>query len=174
MTDKPPDQQRARVSLARWLSDGLFSQIEHFVYVAIGALLAVTAGLALLEATVVLWHGLIDWSGSQAVFEIVDQLLFVLMLIEILHTVRASIRTGTLTAEPFLIVGLIASIRRVLVITLESSEAMRRNEWAGTIPDQFRATMIELAILGGLILIMVISIYLLHRSEKLRNHPDEP
>lgn len=163
MNEKPPN---------RWLSDGMFGHVEHIVYVVIGALLAVTAALALAETTVVLWHGMLDWSGSQAVFEIVDRLLFVLMLIEILHTVRASIRTGTLTAEPFLIVGLIASIRRVLVITLESSEAMRRNEWAGTIPDQFRATMIELAVLGALILVMVVSIYLLHRSEKLRGNSE--
>ena len=52
--------------------------------------------------------------------------LFVLMLVEILHTVRVSIRSGNLNAEPFLIVGLIASIRRVLVITLQSSNAQQQ------------------------------------------------
>ena len=43
-----------------------------------------------------------------------------LMMAEILHTVHVSVRTGTLMCEPFLIVGLIACIRRVLVSTLES------------------------------------------------------
>ena len=43
------------------------------------------------------------------------------MLVEILHTVRISIRSHILVTEPFLIVGLIASIRRILVITLEVS-----------------------------------------------------
>lgn len=157
-------QQRPPIGTERRLSDSVFGRVEHVVYIFIGGLLAVTAGLALAGTAVVLWHGMLDWSGTVAVFEIVDRLLFVLMLVEILHTVRASIRTGALTPEPFLIVGLIASIRRVLVITLESSEAMRRNEWTETIQDQFRATMIELAVLGGLILIMVVSIYLLHRS----------
>lgn len=41
-----------------------------------------------------------------------DQLLLVLMMVEILHTVRISIRTQALTVIPFLIVGLIATIRR--------------------------------------------------------------
>ena len=41
------------------------------------------------------------------------------MVIEILHTVRVSFTEGALVSEPFLVVGLIASIRRVLVITLE-------------------------------------------------------
>jgi len=41
-----------------------------------------------------------------------EQLLIVLMLVEILHTVRISIRSHKLMiVEPFLIVGLIASIR---------------------------------------------------------------
>ncbi len=51
------------------------------------------------------------------------------MLVEILHTVHASIRTGTLLCEPFLIVGLIACIRRVLVITLETSQITQPDKW---------------------------------------------
>jgi hypothetical protein len=41
------------------------------------------------------------------------------MLVEILHTVRISIRSHVLVTEPFLVIGLIASIRRMLVISLE-------------------------------------------------------
>jgi hypothetical protein len=41
------------------------------------------------------------------------------MLVEILHTVRISIRSHILVTEPFLVIGLIASIRRILVITLK-------------------------------------------------------
>jgi hypothetical protein len=44
------------------------------------------------------------------------------MLVEILHTVRISIRSHILViTEPFLVVGLIASIRSILVITLEAA-----------------------------------------------------
>lgn len=41
------------------------------------------------------------------------RLPFALMLVEILHIVHASIRTGVLRCEPFLIVALIARIRRI-------------------------------------------------------------
>ncbi|PYT32499.1 MAG: hypothetical protein DMG57_01545 [Acidobacteria bacterium] len=37
------------------------------------------------------------------------------MLVEILHTVRISIRSHNLVTVPFLVVGLIASIRRMFV-----------------------------------------------------------
>jgi hypothetical protein len=52
---------------------------------------------------------------------VLNQLLIVLMLVEILHTVRISIRSHFLVTEPFLVIGLIASIRRMLVITPEMS-----------------------------------------------------
>ena len=83
---------------------------------------------------------------------------------KILHTVRVSMRSGKLTCEPFLIVGLIASIRRVLVITLQSSEIMNAKEWSAEKEALFRASMIELGVLAGLILTMVVSIFLLHRA----------
>jgi len=91
----------------------------------------------------------------------------VLMVVEILHTVRVSFRSGTLVCEPFLIVGLIASIRRVLVITLESSQVNQPGKWTPDTQALFNSTMLELGVLGGLILIMVISICLLRYSERI-------
>jgi hypothetical protein len=68
-------------------------------------------------------------------------------------------------------VGLIASIRRVLVITLESSQANQYGKWTPESQAILHATMLELLVLGGLILVMVVSIYLLRRS-KLRSVTD--
>lgn len=152
----PTDKVRER-------SKDLFHRAEQVAYVAVGALLAVAALIALVGAVALLWRGALDWTGSYEVFETVDRLLFVLMLIEIMHTVSASVRTGGLTVQPFLVVGLIASIRRVLVITLETSEAMRGHDWNEATERQFHASMLELGVLGGLILVMVVSIFLMHR-----------
>jgi uncharacterized membrane protein (DUF373 family) len=142
----------------------LFRQIEHWVYIAIGALLSAGAVVALGGATAMLWRGLGDWTGTETILVIIDRLLFVLLLIEILHTIRASIRTGALTCEPFLIVGLIASIRRVLVITLQTSEATKPGVQSPDSALIFYHSMIELGVLAGLILILVISLYLIGRT----------
>jgi hypothetical protein len=150
------------------LSTELFLRIELAVYVVLGILLSVTALLALGSAALLLCEGMRDWSGTSAIFLIVDRLMFVLMLIEILHTVRGSVRSGELTPEPFLIVGLIASIRNVLVITLKSSGVT--SEGHGPIEGEMllRSPMVELGVLGALILIFVVSIYLLRRGHALR------
>jgi uncharacterized membrane protein len=146
------------------LSTELFLRVELVVYVALGILLSATALLALGSAALLLWEAIRDWSGTSAIFLIVDRLMFVLMLIEILHTVRGSVRSGALTPEPFLIVGLIASIRNVLVITLKSSGVT--SEGPGSIGAEmlFRSSIVELGVLGALILIFVVSIYLLWRG----------
>lgn len=145
------------------LSAWLFLHTEHLVYALLGGLLAATAALALLDAAGVLFEAVKVFGGAQQMLDVIDRLLFLLMIVEILHTVRVSMRSGRLTCEPFLIVGLIASIRRVLVITLQSSEVMH-----APITEEkkqiFQVSMIELGVLGGLILIMVVSIFLLHRA----------
>jgi len=150
------------------LSTELFLRIELAVYVVLGILLSVTALLALGSAALLLCEGMRDWSGTSAIFVIVGRLMFVLMLIEILHTVRGSVRSGELTPEPFLIVGLIASIRNVLVITLKSSGVT--SEGHGSIEGEMllRSSIVELGVLGALILIFVVSIYLLRRGHALR------
>jgi uncharacterized membrane protein (DUF373 family) len=155
--DKPPPAWMERAS-------GLLLWVEHAAYVALGFLLCITALAALAGATMLLAQGLVDWSGTKTIFTIMDRLLFVLMLIEILHTVRASLTSGSLSCEPFLVVGLIASIRRVLVITLESSDLTKNDTGSPAADHLFRAAMIELGVLGMLILVMVVSIYILHRA----------
>lgn len=147
-----------------WLgSEKPFAQFEFAAYLVVGVLLAITTIIAIAEAAVMLWHALWDWSGAD-VFELIDQLFFILLLMEILHTIRASTRLGGLSAESFLIVGLIAAIRRVLAITLHVSHGAAAGSMEPEAIQQFRGSMIELGVLCGLILILVGSIVLLRRS----------
>jgi uncharacterized membrane protein (DUF373 family) len=154
-------------SISSRVSARIFQQVEHALYVALALLLGLTTVLALAGAAYTLGAGLEDWTGTNSIFVVIDRLLVVLMLVEIMHTVHVSVRSGALTCEPFLVVGLIASIRRVLVITLESSQATAHGDISDNAEKVFRTSMIELGVLAVLILVMVGSIYLLRRG-----HPD--
>jgi len=154
------------VTRIRAAASEMLSRIELFAYLGIGILLAVAALVGIATATFSLWAAAQERGAADALVITVDRLLFVLMVVEILHTVRDSFRSGTLVCEPFLIVGLIASIRRVLVITLESSRVNVPGKWSPDSQAMLDSTMLELAVLGGLILIMVVSIYVLRRSER--------
>jgi uncharacterized membrane protein (DUF373 family) len=141
----------------------VFERIEHLIAIGIGALLCLAAVLALLSAVALAWDSLRHWPQMQGLFAIVDQLLFVLMVIEILHTVRASVQTRQLRSEPFLIVGMIATIRRILVVTLETSDQTAAAQAGETIA--FDRAMLELAVLAVLTLVIAIAIYLSRRTK---------
>jgi uncharacterized membrane protein (DUF373 family) len=147
---------------------GAFLKVETFAYMVLGLLLALTALVGIAGAVWSLFEALRLSGAAHMVVLTVDRLLFVLMVVEILHTVRVSFHAGTLVAEPFLIVGLIASIRRVLVITLESSQATDPGKWTPDVQGYFNSTLMELGVLGGLILVMVVSIYMLRQAPRPR------
>lgn len=135
--------------------------LEMILYAAVGVLLAVAAVLVLFQAGAALWNGIAGGKTASFALSALDQLLLVLMLVEILHTVRISIRTHKLTTVPFLIVGLIASIRRVLVITMQAAAAKLAESGRTGAADEasaFRDSMIELGVLALLISVFVWSI----------------
>jgi uncharacterized membrane protein (DUF373 family) len=143
----------------------LFELIERAIEVGIAVILSLTAILALAGAVTLAWEAVAQWPQIRSLFVIVDRLLFVLMVIEILHTVRASIQTHQMASEPFLIVGLIATIRRILVVTLETSDRATEGPAGAGAALTFEHAMIELGILAMLTLVLAIAIYLSRRSK---------
>jgi hypothetical protein len=145
--------------------DYYLGKIEVVIYSVLAVLLAVTALVTIATAGEILWIGLRHWTIAAQTLRVLNELLIVLMLVEILHTVRVSIRSHVLVPEPFLVVGLIASIRRILVITLEAATLIKEGTWTTEgASDIFHSSMIELGLLGLLVLVLVVSITLLRRN----------
>ena len=143
---------------------GHLSFAEGIIYILRGVLLCCTALLGVVGAVHLLWIAIRDWTSTGPVFLLIDRLLFILMLLEILHTVRISIRSHMLVVEPFLIVGLIASIRRMLVLTLQAEALTKGGNWSSDGRALFQASMIELGVLAGVIVVLVASIYAMRRT----------
>jgi len=144
--------------------DYYLGKTEIGIYSVLAVLLAVTAFVTIATAGQILWIGLSHWTVAAQTLRVLNQLLIVLMLVEILHTVRISIRSHVLVTEPFLVVGLIASIRRILVITLEAATLTKEGTWTTEgASGIFHSSMIELGLLGLLVIVFVVSITLLRR-----------
>ena len=145
--------------------DYYLGKTEIVIYTVLAVMLAIAAFVTIATAGQILWIGLNHWTVAVQSLKVLDQLLIVLMLVEILHTVRISIRSHVLVTEPFLIVGLIASIRRILVITLEAASTLTKDgAWATESSSGiFHSSMIELGLLGLLVLVLVVSIAILRR-----------
>ena len=148
---------RATGASARdWIARS-FTHVEDVLYVALGVLLAAGALVLLGDATLTFVTNLIAGTLPSRIIGLLDRVLLVLMFAEIMYTVQVSFREHALVPEPFLVVGLIAAIRRVLVITAEFAEVK------DAASEQFNGTMIELGLLTVLSLVLVISLVLLRR-----------
>ncbi|HEU4342140.1 MAG TPA: phosphate-starvation-inducible PsiE family protein [Candidatus Binatia bacterium] len=149
----------AKPDVREAISSG-FTRFEDVVYVGLGLLLAASAFALLVVAVSSFGQAVLSGKMREIIVDLLDQILLILMILEILYTVQLSFRERTLIAEPFLIVGLIAAIRRILVLTAEFSKPEEIVETA------FRNAMFELGLLTVLIMSLVLSLYLLkkHRT----------
>jgi phosphate starvation-inducible membrane PsiE len=140
----------------------ILHRVESLVLTLIAIVLAVLALLLLSSSVVAMYNALMEGQIRDLAIEILDSVLLVMMTMEIVYTVALSLESHSLVAEPFLIVGAIAAIRRMLVITAESTKLELSN------PEAFRNTLIELGLLALIIVAMAISIYILRRSMMLK------
>lgn len=95
----------------------------------------------------------------RAMIQLLDRILLVLMVAEVVYTIGRITRTQMLEVEPFLIVGTIAAVRRMLIITAETTGHFKIDDPA------FQAAMVELTILAIMIFMFALAMRLL-RAKK--------
>ena len=78
-----------------------------------------------------------------------DRLLLVFIVVELLFAVRVILGKREVVAEPFLIVGIIASIKEIIVLSVKAADYVGKGE-------KFNHAIIEVAVLGGLVLVLAV------------------
>lgn len=131
----------------------LLNHIEDIIYFIVALLLVASAVLLVYNEIVSFPEFFKSENQVQTIIEIISKTLLLVMVLEILYTVRITIKEHVLCSEPFLIVGLIAAIRRILIISVETAYFQER----------INMYMLEIGVLSGMILIFVVSIVLLKK-----------
>jgi hypothetical protein len=85
--------------------------------------------------------------AAQAALEVLDTQLLVFIVVELLFAVRITIAKRELIAEPFLLVGIIASIKEIVVLSVKAADQV------GT-GGPFSDSMWEVGALGVLVLLL--------------------
>ena len=131
--------------------------VEGCIYVMVGVML-VAAALSIVAGTTTEAIGsLVEASAIDTGVLVLDRILLLFIIAELLFTLRLTISRGEILVEPFLFIGLIAVVRRVLVITAES-------EGAATGGRMLTNFLLELGVLALLALTLSAAIHLLRRS----------
>ena len=149
------------------------SPIVHYlerserIVLSLIAIVLVALALLLLASNIIgMIQAMLSGTMNDKAIEILDGVLLVMMTMEIVYTVTLSLQSHKLIAEPFLVIGIIAAIRRTLVITAESTKL------EGS-PELFRSTLLELALLSLIVGVMAASIYIMRRSNRYVAPDDE-
>ena len=152
-------EQRNRVWVAR-----VFTIVEDVVYIGLGLLLAGCSLALLVSGIISFGQNLMAGSITTNIVALLDRVLLILLVVELLYTVQVSFREHALMPEPFLLIGLIAAIRRVLLLTAELAQVHEK-------PDVFQHVIVELVVLTVMIVALVISLVLLRkRSGSVTEH----
>jgi len=97
---------------------------------------------------------------------LLDRILLIIIFVEVLYTVQESFRQHVLRPGPFLVVGLIAVTRRILVLTAEMSKLAKESQ------EGFYNAMIELGLLTILVIALVLSLRMLRQQDRVSENPD--
>jgi uncharacterized membrane protein (DUF373 family) len=97
------------------------------------------------------------------VLGLLSGLLLVFIFTELITTIRVVIARRRVVVEPFLIVGMVAAVRRLIVISAEAENLL------GT--AEFRDVMLEIGVLAVTVLLLGVTVLVLRIK---RSEDDEP
>ena len=138
----------------------LVDLLEDLVHYLVVVVLLVIAGLVLFHTVTDLFQG--HSSYATRVIDGIDGVLFVVIIMELLHTVVAHFNSDDFQLQPFLIIGIISAVRHLLSVgahlTLGTSQTH----------DAFNRSQIELGVSTGVVIALAIALVL------VRSIPSEP
>jgi uncharacterized membrane protein (DUF373 family) len=153
-------KKRNSADFFRQLLGHWFDLAEDTLYVGLGLLLIAIAFTLLITEIVYFAQYLSTWTLAENVVFLLDRILLIIIFVEVLYTVQVSFRQHILRPEPFLVVGLIAVTRRILVLTAEMSKLAKETQ------EGFYNAMIELGLLTILIIALVVCLRMLRQQDR--------
>ena len=158
-----PQKDSQRESRLRDLTERFFGFVEDGLYVLIAAALAIGGAILFGYEVYSFATHLSDGVISTLILDLLDGLLLVFIITEIIHTIRVVIDEKVLVSEPFLVVGIVAAIRRLIVVSAEAKDLLGKPE--------FSDAMLEIGILTGTIIFLGTTIFLLRHTDKSEPRP---
>jgi len=139
-------------------ADRALGMLEDAVYWGIAVLL-VLGSVALLLAQFNTMLRLRNTPTSTVMIEILDGLLLIFIFVELLYAVRSCLRSHEIVAEPFLIVGILAGIKEIVVLSVEAATLLNKG------PDFSRA-VVEIGVLGAVVLVLALAAFVLRERRR--------
>jgi hypothetical protein len=136
---------------------------EDAVYTVVAVLLVAGAVILLVGAAGRL--GRLDQGTDVAALAMLDRLLLVFVLVELLYAVRMTLVRREIVAEPFLIVGIIASIKEIILLSVEVANVVEGKQTTGQVTASVEQFAMLIGLLGVLVLVLAAAALILRFKE---------
>jgi uncharacterized membrane protein (DUF373 family) len=140
------------------VADRVLGMLEDAVYWAIAVVLVVGSVVLLIAQFNTLLR-LRNTATSTVMIEILDGLLLIFIFVELLYAVRSCLRSHEIVAEPFLIVGILAGIKEIVVLSVEAATLLNKG------PDFARA-VVEIGVLGAVVFVLALAAFVLRERRR--------
>jgi uncharacterized membrane protein (DUF373 family) len=151
---KPKEEERERQRVA----DRVLGVLEDAVYWSIAVVL-VAGSITLLVSQFNTMLRLRNTPAAAVMLEILDGLLLIFIFVELLYAVRSSLRSHEIVAEPFLIVGILAGIKEIVVLSVEAATLLENG-------PAFSRAVVEIGVLGGVVLVLALAAFVLRERRR--------
>ena len=131
--------------------------IMHFL---VALTLLICAAFILVRAMAEFFH-----PDPAALLHILNEVLLVLIIMELMWPIVRFLRREPFTLNPFLYIGIISSIRRILLLEAEHSALARMAGTAKQWGDQW-PVLAEMGVNVGIILVLSVSLAILSRRDR--------
>lgn len=135
----------------REIGSKVLGYAEKVLYILVGVGLVVMAALVLYQGAKDLYDLSSSTSITLQVAAVLNDILFAIILLELLSTVVTHLSEGGFQLKPFLIIGIISSVRRILVLGAQLSTSRISH-------SMFQRELIELALDGVVALILTVAL----------------
>jgi uncharacterized membrane protein (DUF373 family) len=139
-------------------ADRILLFFEDAVYWAISVVLVIGSG-ALLVSQFNTMLRLRDAPAKTVMLEVLDGLLLIFIFVELLYAVRSCLRSHEIVAEPFLIVGILAGIKEIVVLSVEAATLLDKGA-------PFARAVVEIGVLGAVVLVLAVAAFVLRERRR--------
>jgi uncharacterized membrane protein (DUF373 family) len=101
----------------------------------------------------------LEESFAKRVTRAVNEVLFIIIVLELLRTILAHFEDETFQLKPFLIIGIISSVRHILTVGAELSLAEEDTS------KLFHRADVELGVNAMVVLVLVLGLVLVRKTE---------
>ncbi len=142
----------------------ILEKFDDIIQITVAVIIFAVAGIVLVVAGIhFIMHFRDDFSYALIMF--IHELLMIMILLELVYTIITFLKEHTIPLEPFIVIGIISSLRKLLTIGAQ----MSISESQAVMAEQaFQHYVIELILNTGIVFVLVVALYIIRKFKTLQ------